>query len=325
MNTLRVPEREVVVRSTLDTNTARGVQFIATSLTNAAAAAGRGGPALPPEQQNAIDRGRGIYGELCVACHGDDGRGTPHPAAVGTTRAPSLAGSARVTGHRDYIVKALVHGITGPVDGKSYSEVMLPMGSNGDQWIADVASYVRASFGNSATVVTPADVMRVRSEAARRNAPWTVSELEGSLPVALVPDDGWRSTASHASSTASNAFTLAGWSTSAPQQAGMWFQIELPAQAVVAELQFTSPPQGGGRGGPPPAPTYPRDYRVEVSADGAAWTAVVAEGRGAANVTTIAFAPVTARFVRITLTSSASEAPAWAVQRLRIYRAGSPR
>ena len=323
MNTLRVPEREVAIRAALDNNKARGVQFIATSLTNAAAAAGRGGPALPPDQQNAIDRGRGIYGELCVACHGDDGRGTPHPAAVGSTRAPSLAGSARVTGHRDYIVKALLHGITGQVDGRNYSEVMMPMGSNTDQWIADVASYVRTSFGNSATVVTPSDVARARTDTASRAQPWTVPVLEGSLPVALVPDDRWTITASHASTTAANAFALSGWSTGAPQEAGMWFQVELPAPSAVTEVQFTSPAQGGGRGGPPPAQTYPRNYRVEVSTDGRAWTAVVAEGRGVANMTSVAFAPVPARFVRIVLSSSASDAPAWAMQRLRIYRAAS--
>jgi hypothetical protein len=103
----------------------------------------------------------------------------------------------------------------------------------------------------------------------------------------------------------------------------MWFQVQLPVSAAVTEVQFTSPPQGGGRGGPPPAQTYPRDYRVEVSTDGLAWTAVVAEGRGMASMTTVAFAPVPARFVRIMLTSSASDAPGWAMQRLRIYRAAS--
>jgi mono/diheme cytochrome c family protein/glucose/arabinose dehydrogenase len=323
MSTLRVSEREAAVRSAIDSTAARGVQFIATSLTNAAA--GRGGPALPPDQQRAIDRGRGIYGELCVACHGDDGRGTPHPAAAGSTRAPSLAGSSRVTGHRDYIVKALLHGITGQLDGRSYSEVMLPMGANSDEWIADVASYVRTSFGNSSTVVLPGDVSRLRSETARRAEPWTVSELEGSLPVALVADDRWKTTASHASSSTANVFTLAGWSTGATQQAGMWFQIELPAPEVVTEVQFTSPPQGGGRAGPPPAQTYPRAYRVEVSPDGSAWTPVVGDARGAASVTSLTFAPLAARFVRIILSSSASEAPAWAMQRLRLFRPGGAR
>ena len=324
MNVLRVPERETASRSALDTNTARGVQFVAKSLTTAAGtASGRGGPALPADQQASIDRGRSIYGELCVTCHGDDGRGAPHPAAAGSTRAPSLSGAPRVNGHRDYTINALLHGITGPVDGRSYAEVMVPMGSNRDEWVADIASYVRTSFGNSSTLVTPGDVARARNNTAGRAQPWTVADLEGSLPVALLPDDRWRATASHSTATASNAFSLTGWSTGAPQQADMWFQIELPAPVSVTEIQFTSPPQGGGRGGPPPSPTFPRDYRLEVSPDGAAWTVVKADGRSVANVTTIAFGPVSVRFLKIALTASHTDAPAWAMQRLRIYRAGS--
>ena len=322
INTLKVPQREVALRSAL-ANTARGVQFIAASLTNTNSTTGRGGPAVPPEHQSAIDRGREAYGELCVACHGEDGRGTPHPAAMGTTRAPSLAGSSRVTGHRDYVVKALLHGITGPVDGRNYSDLMVPMGSNRDQWIADVASYVRTGFGNSGTIVTPADVGRVRADTAGRVPPWTVVELEKSLPAAMVADDRWIVTASHASATAASAFGLSGWSTAAPQQAGMWFQIEWPSPSVLSELQFSSPPQGGGRGGPPPSPTYPREYRVEVSTDGVAWSAVVAQAHGAGSATTLTFTPTSARFVRITLTANAADAPAWTMQRLRIYRPGS--
>ena len=58
-----------------------------------AALAGRGGAGDGAELQSAFDRGRGIYAEVCVACHGEDGRGTPHPAAGpgGATMAPSLA------------------------------------------------------------------------------------------------------------------------------------------------------------------------------------------------------------------------------------------
>ena len=66
--------------------------------------------------------------------------------------APPLAGSPRVNGHRDYIIKAVLHGLTGPVDDKTYTEVMIPMGTNADEWVAAVASYVRNSFGNSRRV-----------------------------------------------------------------------------------------------------------------------------------------------------------------------------
>ena len=91
-----------------------------------------------------------------------DGFGTPKPE-LATTMAPPLAGSPRVNGHRDYVIKAVLHGLTGPVDGKTYTDVMIPMGDNDDEWVAAVSSYVRRSFGNTGGFVTPADVARVRA------------------------------------------------------------------------------------------------------------------------------------------------------------------
>ena len=59
--------------------------------------------------------------------------------------------------HRDYVIKVLLKGLTGPLDGKTYTQVMIPMGDNSDAWIAGVASYVRTSFGNVGGTVTVAD------------------------------------------------------------------------------------------------------------------------------------------------------------------------
>ena len=91
--------------------------------------------------------------------------------------APPLAGSPRVQGHRDYIIKVLLKGMTGPLDGKTYRDVMVPMDRT-DEWVAGVASYVRTSFGNTGGLVTPADVARVRAEtpAARRRGRWPSSK-----------------------------------------------------------------------------------------------------------------------------------------------------
>jgi hypothetical protein len=61
---------------------------------------------------------------------------------------------------------------------------------------------------------------------------------------------------------------------------------------------------------------------VEVSSDGAHWTAV-AEGPGKPGSTAIAFAPVRARFVRITQTGVVENAPPWSMQRLRLLKAGA--
>jgi len=67
---------------------------------------------------------------------------------------------------------------------------------------------------------------------------------------------------------------------------------------------------------------FPRGYRVEVSADGSAWGKPVAEGKGNGVRTSATFAPVRARFVRITQTDIVENAPNWAVANLKVYEAG---
>ena len=237
------------------------------------------------------------------------------------------------------------------------------MGTNDDEWVAAVASYVRQNFGNSGGFVKPADVARVRAETRDRKAPWEVEELEAALPVPLVKE-GWIVSASHNASIATRGLSLQSWNSGTPQEPGMWFQVELPKPATLIELQFEStsgayqilegrvrnteaPPaagRGAGRGAaaagpPPPAPRhgFPRGYKVEVSSDGRAWTAV-AEGKdpwhdvvmlssGGTGVqesiatTTIPFAPVQTKFVRITQTATTENAPVWSIQSLRLYEA----
>jgi hypothetical protein len=58
-----------------------------------------------------------------------------------------------------------------------------------------------------------------------------------------------------------------------------------------------------------------------VSTNGTTWSAPVAQGTGAAQTTVISFAPVQAKFVRITQTATVEPAPPWSIQRLRLYAA----
>ena len=162
MNRWNVANATTAIKAAMDRNPLRGVQVVANAILNPPATGGgrgggRGGAAVDPEHTARLDRGAQIYNEVCAACHGADALGTPKPE-LGTTMAPALAGSPRVAGHRDYIVKAILHGVTGPIDGRTYTDVMIPMGTNDDEWVAAVASYVRANFGNRAGGVTPADV-----------------------------------------------------------------------------------------------------------------------------------------------------------------------
>jgi hypothetical protein len=96
----------------------------------------------------------------------------------------------------------------------------------------------------------------------------------------------------------------------------MWFQIELPQPAMLAELQFDVP---AGRGVTGPAIPYPRAYKVEVSMDGTNWGTPVAQGAGTPGRTVVTFSPTRARFVRITQTEAAASAPAWAMTNVRLY------
>ena len=333
---LKVADVSSLVKTVAENSKARGVQFVAERIATSSAAAGRGGGrggALTEEQQGSLERGGVIYTELCYACHGADGRGAPTPgASAGATLAPSLAGSPRVNGHRDYVIKSVLHGLSGPLDGRSYPQVMVAMGTNSDQWIADITSYVRNSFGNVGALATSADVARVRTATGTRS-PWTVAELEASLPRALVPDPSWKVTASHDGrpspqanaeggynylGNAAGALSFLGWTTGAPQQPGMWFQIELPAPATLTEIQFTSS-SIGGRAGAPAAWTFPRGYEVQVSAEGTTWSAPVAKGQGNPGITVIPLAPASAKFLRITQTASVENAPPWAMRLLRLY------
>ncbi len=333
-NLFKLPGSEALIKDTMASNKARGVQEIGQRiLQRLAAAATTAAAGFTPEQQEQMKEGETIYKSLCQTCHGEDARGVAVAGTQdGSMMGPALAGSARVQGHRDYVIKTMLSGMTGPLAGQTYTQVMLPMGAQNDQWIASVASYIRNEFGNTAPFIAPADVARVRAATTGRKAMWTFPELEASLP-RLVPSDAtWGATASHNAERAANGLTLAAWTTGVPQEPGMWYQVELPKPINIAEIQFDSGPpgrpyrtgggRGGGRGGPPPFGSFPVSYQVQVSMDGKTWGTPVAEGAGSLSPTIATFRPVQARFIRVTQTGKADNAAAWSVLNFRVYSAG---
>jgi len=337
MNKWRVPEAAETIKATAAARREAGVQLVATTVFNPPVAAGGpgggrgGGPTFSAEERAVLDRGQQIYGELCFACHGEDGYGAPRPGdTTGATMAPRLAGSPRINGHRDYVIKAVLHGVMGPVDGETFQEVMIPNHTNPDDWVAAVTSYVRNSFGNSGGLVSVADVRRVRAATSARRTMWTVPEIEASLPRVLINDGSWKVTASHNPAAAANGLSMTTWNSQTGQMPGMWFQIELPQTVSVTEIQFTSTAPGGrgggGRGaaaGAPPVIGFPRGYKIEASTNGTTWAAA-AEGQGAGATTVVAFRPVPAKFVRITQTAAVEGAPVWTIQQLRLFEGPRP-
>jgi mono/diheme cytochrome c family protein len=327
-NLFKLPDAAEVIKTAQSASHAKGVALVGERLLAPAPSFGGGRRGLMgPEEEKRLQQGADVFGAVCSACHSADGMGKAlEGAAPGTMMGPPLAGSPRVQAHRDYIIKVLLQGLSGPLAGKTYPDVMAPLGStSNDEWVAGVASYVRSSFGNSGGMVTPVDVARVRKDTANRKTPWTYPELEASLPRPLDAQQ-WKLDASHGTDTAAGATSLRGWSSSAAQAAGMWLTVELPQAVTVTEMQFDSSVASGrgGRGGAgsPPVIGYPRGYTVQVSADGTSWSDV-ATGKGEGVRTTITFAPTRAKFVRVTLTDPGSDAPPWSVRNLRLYEVAS--
>jgi mono/diheme cytochrome c family protein len=386
LNLRKVPGAVELIRSTRDASGSRGVKEIANQLLQPGRALGQ--PAsndtgmgylnLTPDERGSLVRGESTYRELCFSCHGSDGKGTPMAgAAAGATMAPPLAGSSRLLGHRDYIVKVLLFGLSGPIEGKEYNggAVMVPMASNTDLWIADVANYVRNAFGNTGRpYVTPDQVTAVRRSVTRKT-PWTLAELGPTVPALLSDTAGWKWSASVNADAAANVATAGRWDTAGPQQPGQWFQIELPQAMMVSEVQLdATAPTGrasgglggfGGLGAAPPSPAPgparggaaapraggpgaapgraggaapgrgagggrgaavpgggPASYSMQLSTDGTTWGPAVATGTGVSPTTVITFKPSLASFIRITQTGVSPVNEPWAIQAVRVYRAG---
>ena len=190
---------------------------------------------------------------------------------------------------------------------------MIPMESNGDEWIAAVTSFIRTSFGNHATLIRPRQVARVREALKDRKMPWTLEELSDALPQPLDGRNQWKVTASHhpqVAPLAINGNLQTRYDTGAEQTPGMWFEVELPRETAVTGLELNAGDS---------TRDYPRGYKVNLSEDGQTWGASVATGRGAGPVTEIAFSPAKAKYIRITQTGTAPGL-FWSIHELQILK-----
>ncbi|NID12926.1 DUF7133 domain-containing protein [Fibrivirga algicola] len=135
-------------------------------------------------ERKLIVSGGEIYKGMCSPCHGGDGNGLP------TNAAPALRGAKHLNHDRDFAIRILLHGLKGPIEGKTYPSEMASMKDNTDEWLASVVSYIRYEFvgtssraikGRQSAVVQPEDIKKVREAYAAARDPWTIDELEKAL------------------------------------------------------------------------------------------------------------------------------------------------
>ena len=146
------------------------------------------GSHAPQWLQDQIDQGKEIYmkaapgGGMCFTCHQANGEGL-------AGQFPPLAGSDWVLGDKDRLIKISMYGLMGEIEvnGVKYNNVMappgIPPGSLTDEQIANVLTYIRNDWGNSASAVSPEEVATVRASLKGRAPMQMFTAAELSSPV----------------------------------------------------------------------------------------------------------------------------------------------
>lgn len=258
-----------------------------------------------------VVRGKVTYNTLCTTCHGENGKGKADED--GLLLAPTLVGSERVLGHKERLNRILINGLMGPIDNKTYSAgIMLPMGANSDDWIADVANYIRNEWGNEGGLIETSDVARVRSEAKSHVGPWTLKELAFFDPPPMENRQAWKLTSNFNSEHLNNAIDgdpQTRWDTGKTQKPGMWMAVEFPEPIKV--LSLTLDTSGS-------AQDYPRRYEIQFSEDGKNWGKAAAKGKPSNSpITKIELDGPPIRHLKVTQTGS-SRNKYWSIHELQI-------
>jgi mono/diheme cytochrome c family protein len=126
----------------------------------------------PPTGGPDLGKGKAVFENVCALCHGPDGMGKPN-------QAPPLAGSEWAQGSPNRVIRIPLLGLAGPIQvkGQEWNLVMTPFNILSDEDLAAVLTYVRQSWGNKASAITPEQVKAVRAELGNRSQPATVEYL----------------------------------------------------------------------------------------------------------------------------------------------------
>ncbi|MEX2235468.1 MAG: PVC-type heme-binding CxxCH protein [Cyclobacteriaceae bacterium] len=133
---------------------------------------------LKGKERDLFIKGKEIYARegFCMTCHQPDGTG------LSASGFPPIANTPWVEGNEDRLIKLVLKGLQGPIEvlGAKYSGhvPMTPFeGLLKDDEIAAVLTYVRNSFGNKASAITPEKVKQVRSAAGDKKGFYSPSDL----------------------------------------------------------------------------------------------------------------------------------------------------
>ncbi len=154
---------------------------------------GPGGPALGPGGSgpdvvvtDPVALGKKIYNGNCANCHHADGEGQPGVY-------PPMGGSEYVLGSKERLAALLLHGISGPITvrGGSYGSAVMPGWaiSFTDDQMADLMTYLRKSWGNTANEAKADEVSAARAKFASKADAYCEADLQKIAPNGPDPSD----------------------------------------------------------------------------------------------------------------------------------------
>ena len=110
------------------------------------------------ELDEALLPGKRVYQTYCASCHMMSGKGAPGMN-------PPLIETDWVLGDKDRLIKVVLNGLSDPIEikGEIYQNIMASHAFLTDQQIADVLSFIRNNWGNSASYVTVDEVSASRA------------------------------------------------------------------------------------------------------------------------------------------------------------------
>ncbi len=135
------------------------------------------GEPRPQAAASAPAAGERIYQQRCVSCHQPTGVGIPGVY-------PPLAGSEYATATDPGVpIRIVLHGLQGPimVKGAEFNSLMPAYGVGivmSDADIATLLTYVRSSWGNTASAVTEEDVEHARERTKDHTGAMTAELLK---------------------------------------------------------------------------------------------------------------------------------------------------
>ena len=128
--------------------------------------------------------GKKIYAKegYCSTCHQTDGKG------LSASGFPPIANSIWSTGSEDRLIKIVLKGMMGPMElnGVKYAG-QVPMtpfaGLLNDNEVASVLTYIRNSFGNKASVISPDKVKSIRASIAAKKDLYNAGQILVEHPI----------------------------------------------------------------------------------------------------------------------------------------------